>query len=495
MTERIPFKNLQEKICSAAAAAAHIPDASVVACSGFTKTGYSKAVLPELCRQKDRFEHGITLISGASLGENLDGDLAESGVVSTRLPFQSDKGMRDRINSGDMHYFDQHLAETADQLMHGFLGEIAVAVIEIVGITPDGLLIPGASVGNDCVFVQEAKQLILEVNQALPMDLLGIHDCVEHRVFPDILDRPLNTCDARLGELGIPFDPEKVVAIVLTDHLDEPAESPVTDPNSQQIAAHLLKFFEGEIRCGRLTPSLRPLQAGIGKIANAVLGGLKAGNFHDLVLFSEVLQDSTLELIDSGKVTYASGSAITLSEKHQERFYAHLEHYKQFLVLRPQHVTNAAGYIHRLGVIGLNTAVEFDIYGNVNSSHLSGTRILNGIGGSDEFARNSFLSIFVSPSISKEGRISHVVPYVSHCDHTEHDVDIVVTEQGLADLRGLSPRERAALIIETCVHPTYKPQMRDYFERAKARGGHTPHLLEEAFSWHVRLEQAGSMLG
>ena len=84
---------------------------------------------------------------------------------------------------------------------------------------------------------------------------------------------------------------------------------------------------------------------------------------------------------------------------------------------------------------------------------------------------------------------------VSHVDHTEHDVDILVTVQGLADLRGLAPRERAVQIINNCVHPDYRAQMLDYFERACQRGGHTPHLMDEAFSWHVRLEQTGSMKG
>ena len=82
---------------------------------------------------------------------------------------------------------------------------------------------------------------------------------------------------------------------------------------------------------------------------------------------------------------------------------------------------------------------------------------------------------------------------VSNVDHTEHDVDILVTDQRLADLRGLSPRERAEVIIENCVHPDYKQEIRDYFERAKELGGHTPHILEEAFKFHTRLKQTGSM--
>ncbi|TKI78799.1 acetyl-CoA hydrolase, partial [Bacillus wiedmannii] len=103
-----------------------------------------------------------------------------------------------------------------------------------------------------------------------------------------------------------------------------------------------------------------------------------------------------------------------------------------------------------------NTALELDIYGNVNSTHVLGTKMMNGIGGSGDFARNARLAIFVTKSIAKGGNISSIVPFVSHVDHTEHDVDVIVTEQGYADLRGLAPRERVELIIENCVHPMYR---------------------------------------
>src|SRR5699024_8412297 len=125
---------------------------------------------------------------------------------------------------------------------------------------------------------------------------------------------------------------------------------------------------------------------------------------------------------------------------------------------------------------------EFDIYGNVNSTHVSGTKMMNGIGGSGDFARNARLAIFVTKSIAKNGDISSIVPFVPHVDHTEHDVDVVVTEQGYADLRCLAPRERVPLIIENCVHPMYREQMWAYYSEALERVGQTPHVLEKALS-------------
>jgi len=243
-----------------------------------------------------------------------------------------------------------------------------------------------------------------------------------------------------------------------------------------------------------MTHELQPLQAGIGTIANAVMHGFIDTPFHDLKMYSEVLQDSTFELFDAGKLVFASGSSITLSSAMNERVMPRLADYKSRLILRPQEVSNHPEVIRRLGIIGINTALEFDIYGNVNSTHVGGTHMMNGIGGSGDFARNAYMSIFVTKSIAKGGAISSVVPMVSHVDHTEHDVDILVTEIGLADLRGLAPRERAAVIIANCVHPHYRDALTDYYQRAVARGGHTPHLIEEALSWHNALREKGTML-
>ena len=120
--------------------------------------------------------------------------------------------------------------------------------------------------------------------------------------------------------------------------------------------------------------------------------------------------------------------------------------------------------------------------------------MMNGIGGSGDFARNAHLAVFVTKSIAKGGAISSVVPMVSHVDHTEHDVDILVTEQGLADLRGLAPRERARAIIDNCVQPDYRAALNDNFDRACQRGAHPPHILREALSWHENLEETGRML-
>lgn len=89
-----------------------------------------------------------------------------------------------------------------------------------------------------------------------------------------------------------------------------------------------------------------------------------------------------------------------------------------------------------------------------------------------------------------------IVPMCSHIDHTEHDVQVIVTEQGLADLRWKSPRQRAELIVERCAHPQYRPLLREYLKDAAKYGGHTPHNLQQALSWHTRyLDRATRTFG
>jgi succinyl-CoA:acetate CoA-transferase len=202
-----------------------------------------------------------------------------------------------------------------------------------------------------------------------------------------------------------------------------------------------------------------------------------------------------LDLLENGTIRLASATAFSLSPSGIERFLSGIDFFRERIILRPQEISNHPEVIRRLGVISSNGMIEADIYGNVNSTHIMGSRIQNGIGGSGDFARNAFVSTFVTPSTAKGGALSCIVPMVSHVDHTEHDVAVIITEQGLADLRGLAPRKRARRIIEQCAHPDFRPMLTDYLERAEAgaAGRHTPHLLGEALSWHQRFVETGTM--
>jgi len=491
--DRIKLKSLHDKVITAEQAALLIKNGMIVGSSGFTKAGDSKVVLPALADRAKTEPLKLTLITGASLGHGTDGKLAEAGVLAKRMPFQVDRILRNKINAGEVLFIDQHLSETAELLHNKNLAAVDIAVLEVAAIEADGSIIPTTSVGNSATFAALAKQVILEINTAVPMEIRGIHDIYQAEDYPRRNVIPIVAPENKIGRKTIALDPSKVVGIVFTDIEDSPADIAEPDAKTTAIASHILNFFEKEVEMGHLSSSLLPLQAGIGKVANAVLMGFKDSNFRNLTMFSEVLQDSTFDLIDAGVMDFASASSITVSKPCYDRVFGNLDKYRDKMVLRPQNISNTPGLIRRLGVIAINTAIEFDIYGNVNSTHISGTNIMNGIGGSGDFARNAYLSIFVTQAASKDDRISHVLPMVSHVDHTEHDVDILVTDIGLADLRGLAPRERAQVIIDNCVHQDYKEQLQSYYDRACERGGHTPHILEEAFSWHINLRDQGTM--
>ncbi|WP_048602076.1 acetyl-CoA hydrolase/transferase family protein [Rubeoparvulum massiliense] len=495
LEKRLRYQHYQELLTEPEKAIEWIHDGMVIGMSGFTRAGDAKTVPLALINYVKQHPNQIHLdiYTGASLGNDIDGMMAEVGLVHKRLPFQADPQMRKHINAGDMLFIDQHLSVMSENIRSHALPKIDVAIVEAVAITEDGSIIPTTSVGNTNLFVQQADIVIIEINTTMPMALEGMHDIYTPAEQGEREPIPLTSVDQRIGTTSIKVDPAKVKAVVISELPDSPSTIAEPDEETQQMANHLLSFLRQEVKAGRLPANLMPLQSGIGSVANAVLHGFLDSEFSDLTVYSEVLQDAVFDLLDAGKVSFASGCSITLSPTRMNEVYPKLGQYQDRVVLRPQEITNHPEVIRRLGLIAINTAIEADIYGNVNSTHVLGTKMMNGIGGSGDFARNSRLSIFATKSVAKGGNISSIVPFVSHVDHSEHDVDIIVTEQGIADLRGLAPRERAIQIIENCAHPDYRDQLRAYYDEALQRGGQTPHVLEKALSWHIQYAKTGSM--
>jgi len=492
---RIRYAPLRAKITNAATAAAHIKDGTNLFVSGFSPAGYPKLVPQELAKRAKAGERvKVNLYAGASTGDDLDGVLAEAGVVASRHPYMSSKSMRQRINTGEILYKDEHLSKTSAQVRSGSLGPVHVVVVEALAITEKGHLIPTMSVGNTPTFVREAEKIIIEMSDAFPEEMEGIHDIFIPEDPPYRMPIPIYRARDRIGKPFIEMDPDKVVGIVFSHERDHCPIFTAPDEIAVRMAEHILDFVQYEIKSERMPPNL-PWQSGVGDVANAILTGFVENNFFkNLEIYSEVLQDAVLDLIDLRKVWAASGSALTLSSKGQARFLDDLYRYKDKIVLRPVEISNSPEVIRRLGVIAINTAVEVDIYGQVNSTHVFGSQLMNGIGGSGDFVRNAAISFIVCPSTQKGGRVSRIVPMVSHVDHNEHSVDVIVTEWGLVDTRRLTPRQAAEAIITTCAHPDYRDQLWDYYRRAlKERGGHEPHLLAEAFAFHERFLATGDM--
>jgi succinyl-CoA:acetate CoA-transferase len=405
---------------------------------------------------------------------------------------------RAKINDGSLDYLDVHLSHVAQMVWEGFFGHLDVALIEASGVTEAGELIPSSSVGNNKTWIDMADRVILEVNSWQPAELEGMHDIYYGTALPPYR-KPIQITEPsdRIGTPYLQCAPEKIVAVVETDSPDRNTAFKAPDTASETIAAHVLEFLTHEVTHGRLPVTLLPLQSGVGNIPNAVLAGLDAGPFRPLTAYTEVIQDGMLAMLASGTLQTASATAFSLSEVGVAELRANIADYRDRIVLRPQEISNHPEVIRRLGCIAMNGLIEADIYGNVNSTHVMGSSMQNGIGGSGDFTRNAYISMFLSPSVAKGGAVSCIVPMVSHVDHTEHDVHVVITEQGIADLRGLPPRRRAQQVIDHCAHPDYRPALQDYLDRAVASRSakHTPHLLAESLSWHVRYLRDGTMLG
>ena len=497
---RIRCKALLDKVISVDQAVDMIKDGMTLGISGFTITAEPKAIPLALAKKIEATGEKIRvhMLSGASVGDDCDGALARVGGLLTRMPYQSGKDVRDSLNTvGGIRYIDQHLSMNPQDTRYGFFGDVDIAIIEACAITEEGGIVPTTSLGSSPSFVQAAKKVLIELNTVQMEALEGMHDIYTPLDPPNRQPIPLTEVGQRIGTPYIPCDIEKIAGIVITNTPDNVKKFKPIDETSQAIAENIIGVLKKEVAEGRLPQNLLPLQSGVGSVANAVLAGLASSGFKNLSFYSEVIQDSALSLIKQGVLDSCSGTSITPSPEGLVDFVENIEFYKKHIVLRPQEISNNPEVARRLGVIAMNTAIEADIYGNVNSTHIMGTRMMNGIGGSGDFARSSFMSIFMTASTAKGGEISSIVPMVSHVDHTEHDVRFIITEQGVADLRYLCPRERALTIINNCSHPDFRPMLLDYYERAcketPAGKAQTPHILSEALSWHDRFNKTGTM--
>ncbi len=485
------------RFISADEAASYIKHDDVVGFSGFTPAGSVKAI-PVAIGNKAKKEHDqgrpfkIGVITGASTGDSLDGSLARAEAVKFRTPYQSNADLRNLINAGKADYFDSHLSVVGQNIRYGFLGKINWGIIEACDVTEQGEIILTTGVGISPTICQVADKILIELNSYHPKQLRGMHDLIVLADPPNRREVPIYKPSDRAGKEYIKVDPSKIAGIVLTNSADEVKGFSATDEITDKIGNNVAEFLSRELKTGRIPSSFLPLQSGVGNIANAVLGALgRHKEIPNFQMYTEVIQDSVIDLIAEGRVTFASGCSLTVSPEQLRKVYADLNHFHSKIVLRPQEISNSPEVARRIGIISINTALEADLFGNVNSTNVMGRKMMNGIGGSGDFTRNAYISIFTCPSVAKGGKISAFVPMVSHTDHSEHSVQILITEQGIADLRSKSPKAKMAEIIKNCVHPDYKQALWDYANLAGDT--HTPCTLSAAFGMHVEFEKSGDM--
>ncbi|OCW93526.1 acetyl-CoA hydrolase [Macellibacteroides sp. HH-ZS] len=485
------------KFITAEEAAAFVNNDDNVGFSGFTPAGCPKSV-PEAIAKRAAEEHAkgnpfqIGMFTGASTGDRLDGELARANAIKFRTPYQSNKDLRSALNAHKAHYYDMHLSELAQSLRYGFLGKINVAVIEAADVTEDGEIVPTCGVGITPTICRLADKIIVELNHKHPKAIRGMHDIYEPLDPPYRREIPVYSPSDRIGLPYVKVDPSKIVGVVETENANEGGAFAPLDDVTKAIGNNVAMFLAGELKAGRIPEGFLPMQSGVGNVANAVLAAI--GENKEIPAFNvytEVIQDAVISLMKEGRVKFASGCSLSVSNEVIREIYANLDFFKDKILLRPQEISNNPEVARRLGLITINTALEADIFGNINSTHVSGTKMMNGIGGSGDFTRSAYLSIFTTPSTAKDGKISAFVPMVSHVDHNEHSVKVIITEYGVADLRGKSPVQRAEAIINNCVHPDYRPLLTEYMNMGIK--GHTPQNLKCSFAFHEELAASGDM--
>jgi acetyl-CoA hydrolase len=509
LESRVRRKSLLSKVCKAEDTIPLFKSGMNLAWSGFTPAGYPKAVPIALAEHVEannlQGKLKFNLFIGASVGAETEDRWATLDMIDRRWPYQTGKNIAAGINAGRIRMGDKHLGHFAQDISYGFYtenGRYDIGIIEVSAITEDCGLALTTSCGIVAEMINLCDKIIIEVNTGQP-SFEGIHDIHMQQKPPHRAPFLITAADSRIGSPYVPCDPERIVAIGESKRRDKGRAFAEMDDTSHAIAGHIMEFFAHEVKRGRLPENLLPLQSGVGSIANAVVGGLAKGPFHNLSVYTEVLQDTMLDFFDGGNLRCASSCSLSLSETPGfPRFFDNWDRYFSKITLRPLSISNAPEPIRRLGCIAMNTPVEFDIFAHANSTLVGGTRMINGLGGSGDFLRNGYLKIMHTPSTrpskTDPNGITCVVPKAPHIDHTEHDLDVLVTEQGLADLRGLAPKDRAKVIIEKCSHPDYKPILQDYLAMASkeclAKGiGHEPQLFDRAFKMQQNLATNGTM--
>ncbi len=507
-------------------AAEMIKNGDTIGLSGFTAPGVPKSILEEVAHKAAReHEQGrefkVNIFTGASTSDHVDGILARNNAINMRAPYQNTPDLRKRINAHDTQ-LSTCVPPTRTRPTSASASTLTIPTTSTVisprwhrrhatastatSTSPSSRLPPSpktarcssaAAWATSPLMLREPRTSLSNSTRHCPTRSWACTTYISPPILPIAArypSMPPTTAYAndRIGRPTLKIDPSKVRGIVRTNMLD--GVKPFTKPDavSEKIGANVVQFLISEYRKGRIPKEFLPLQSGVGNVANAVLHYLCMDKeLPSFMMYTEVVQDSVLELLRAGKCKFASTCSMTFSDEVEKQLFADLDFFHDKILMRPAEISNNPEVIRRLGVIAMNTALEADIFGCVNSTHVLGTRMMNGIGGSGDFTRNAYISIFSCPSVTKEGLISNIVPMVSHADHSEHSVDILITDQGIADLRAKDPEQRAHEIIENCAHPDYRPLLRDFLKLAK--GGQTPTTLQAAYAFHTAFANTGDM--
>jgi acyl-CoA hydrolase/RimJ/RimL family protein N-acetyltransferase len=210
------------------------------------------------------------------------------------------------------------------------------------------------------------------------------------------------------------------------------------------------------------------LQIGVGKIPEAVLRYL--GNHKNLGVHSELISDGILDLMKKGVInnsqkTFHPGKTVTSFCLGSKRLYDFVNQNPHVEFYPSEYVNSPTNIARNDKMVALNSAIEVDLTGQVVSDSI-GYQFYSGIGGQVDFSRGASMSkggkpIIALPATAKNGTVSRIVPHIAEGSGvvtSRGHVHYVVTEYGVASLRGKSIRERALELIRVA-HPKFRPEL------------------------------------
>ncbi|HMT44576.1 MAG TPA: acetyl-CoA hydrolase/transferase C-terminal domain-containing protein [Chakrabartia sp.] len=286
----------------------------------------------------------------------------------------------------------------------------------------------GTSNDYSSVAARAARQLIVEVNPAMP------------RVYGDSL--------LHISEVS--------ALVENTTPLFE-APQPVLDPEDEAIATLIASMI----------PDGACLQMGIGNLPSAVCARLTGRR--DLGIHTELFTPALASLVQCGavsnrfKATYPGRTVFTFA-MGDRAFYDWLDDHAA-MHAAPVNVVNDPRHIAKNpGVVSVNATLQVDLSGACNSEHMLGQQY-SGAGGQLDFVRGANaskggLSIIACRSTARGGTVSRIVPRLDGPVTTpRNDVRFIVTEYGVADMRGKTLRQRAEALI-MLAHPAFREKLR-----------------------------------
>lgn len=343
---------------------------------------------------------------------------------------------RDAINSGRGDFTPCFFFEVP-QLFHSTM-PVDVAMVTVTPPNEDGMVSLGVSVDYTYEAIMAAKLVIAQVNDQMP------------------------------------FTYGQLVPVNKIDYFVEHS-SPIIELPPPKIGD--IERAIGE-NCASLINDGDTLQLGIGAIPDAVLLFLK--NKQNLGIHSEMFSDGVVELVEAGvitnrKKTLNRGKFVANFLMGTKRLYDFADHNPDVLILPVDYVNHPQVIAQNDNLVSINSCVQVDLTGQISSESI-GSKQISGVGGQVDFIRGAALarggrSIIAMPSTAAKGAISKIVPYLDEgaaVTTSRTDVGYVVTEYGIAQLKGRTLRQRAQALIEIA-HPDFRAELREEFNRRFSR--------------------------